>query len=98
MNGQFAAIGFERVGYSGTAKLNAVVGDTVAAAHLPRFTPHAIRKTLALFGDDICATLEERKAWSMNLGHEHLTTMANNYIPVSRERQGELIRKLSGHS
>ncbi|MEL6608906.1 MAG: site-specific integrase [Pseudomonadota bacterium] len=96
VDGQFVATGFAREGYSGTAKLKEIIGDSFSAAHLPRFTPHAFRKTLALFGDVVCSTLEERKAWSMNLGHEHLTTMANNYMPVSRERQGELIRKLSG--
>lgn len=58
------------------------------------FTPHSFRKTLAVFGDQVCETMEQRKAWSMNLGHEHLATTVNSYIPVSRERQGDLMKGL----
>lgn len=90
----FAATGFEREGYAGSAKINAIIGDAFAAVQLHRFTPHAFRKTLALLGSNVCTTPEELKAWSMNLGHEHLATMVNSYIPISRERQGELLKTL----
>ena len=34
------------------------------------------------------------KAWSRNLGHEHLATTVNSYIPVTRERQRELLERM----
>jgi hypothetical protein len=40
--------------------------------------------------------MEDRKAWSQNLGHEHLATTVSAYMPVPRERQGELLR-IMGH-
>jgi len=49
---------------------------------------------VAKFGDEICGSMEELKAWSMNLGHEHLATTVNSYIPVSRERQAALLRSM----
>jgi hypothetical protein len=31
----------------------------------------------------------------MNLGHEHVATTVDSYIPMSRERQGEIVRGLN---
>lgn len=39
--------------------------------------------------------MEEWKAWSMNLEHENMTTTFNSYLPVSQERQMELIARMS---
>ena len=67
------------------------VVDDVTRECLPEYTPHSFRKTLAKQGDEVCNSMEQLKAWSMNLGHEHLATTVNSYIPVSRERQAELL-------
>ena len=96
-HGSFARIGFARSGYANTGKLNGIIRDAFARVQLPQFTPHAFRKTLAIYGDGLCRTREQFKAWSMNLGHEHMATTIDSYIPVSRDRQGELIRSL-GHA
>lgn len=64
----------------------------VAAVLMPQYTPHSLRKTLVKFGDEKCTTMEEWKAWPMNLGHENMATTFNSYLPVSPERQMELIR------
>lgn len=95
VNGSFTKIGFAREGYANGGKLNAIIRAAFARVHMREFTPHAFRKTLARFGDSICQSLEQRKAWSMNLGHEHLATTIDSYIPVSRNRQGELMKGLS---
>ncbi len=91
---RFEKIGLSRAGYSSGAPLNAIIKEAFRRVQMQPFTPHAFRKTLALYGDEICARMEQRKAWSMNLGHEHMATTVNSYIPVSKERQGELIRGL----
>lgn len=93
-NGAFVRTGFSRQPYSSAAKLNKIVRGAFAAVQMPEYTPHSFRKTLAKFGDEICTTLEQLKAWSLNLGHEKLATTINSYIPVSRERQAEVLRHL----
>lgn len=46
---------------------------------LPYFNPHALRKTLALMGNDLCKNAKQRKAWSQNLGHENIATTDQYY-------------------
>jgi hypothetical protein len=52
------------------------------------------RKTLALLGGDLCETAEHYKAWSQNLGHDHVLTTFTSYGDVSGYRQAEIIRNL----
>ncbi|MEJ6388824.1 hypothetical protein [Gymnodinialimonas ulvae] len=92
---RFAKVGFAREGYSSGAPLNAIIKAAFRRVQMPPFTPHAFRKTLVRYGDGICRSMEQHKAWSMNLGHAHLATTTNSYLPVSRERQGEVISGMS---
>lgn len=94
-NSKFAKTGLAREVYSGGGKFNAIIRQAFARAHMPDFTPHAFRKTLAVHCDHISKTREEFKALSMNLGHEHVATTVDSYIPMSRERQGEIVRGLN---
>jgi hypothetical protein len=48
-----------------------------------------------MLSDRLCDTREQRKAWSQNLGHEHLATTIVAYMLVSRERRGELLRMMN---
>lgn len=59
------------------------------------FNPHSLRKTLALFGQQVCKSREEYKAWSQNLGHEGVLTTFLNYGAVSTGRQSEIMRQLA---
>ena len=93
-NGAFVRAGLSRTPYSTSAKLNQIIRGAFAAVQMPEYTPHSLRKTLATYGDKVCTTMEERKAWSMNLGHEHVATTINSYIPVSRERQAEILERM----
>lgn len=65
-----------------------------AAAGLPYYSPHSIRRTLALLGQRICHTPEALKAWSQNLGHEDVLTTFKSYGAVSYTRQAEIIGSL----
>ena len=89
---RFTRLGLSREPYANAQTIRAVVRGAFAAVGLPEYTPHSFRKTLAMLGDKFCQTMEQRKAWSRNLGHEHLATTVSAYMPVSRERQGELLR------
>ena len=48
-----------------------------------------------MLGDKLCERLEQQKAWSQNLGHENFGMTVSEYMPVSRERQGELLQHLA---
>jgi len=95
VNGRFVANGFEREPYANSQIINMVVGAAFTNSGQPVFAPHSIRRTLAMWGDRICTTMEQRKAWSQNLGHESLSTTISAYMPVNRERQGELLKSLT---
>ena len=90
----FEVAGLSREPYSNAAKLNQTIRNAFALVQLPEFTPHSFRKTLALYANEVCTTLEEHKAWSMNFGHENIATTVNAYMPVDRNRQRDLIRAL----
>ena len=77
--------GLSRQPYANAQPVVAVI-RSVSGRGPARYTPHSFRKTLAMLGDKLC-TMEQRKAWSQNLGHEHLATTISAYMPVTRERQ-----------
>lgn len=52
-----------------------------------RYSPHAARHTLVHLGDQICRTSEERKAWSLNLGHSSEAVTWTHYGKVNDERK-----------
>lgn len=49
-------------------------------------TPHSARHTLKALGARICRTQEERKAWSMNLGHDDDQITERYYGKMSQEQ------------
>jgi integrase len=93
-DGRFTRVGLSREPHANSQTIRAVIKWAFASAGLPEYTPHSFRKTLAMLGDKLCEKMEQRKAWSQNLGHEHLATTISAYMPVSRERQAELLRSL----
>jgi integrase len=93
--GGFENLGLSRSGYSSGSKLNQIIRSAFAMVQLPEFTPHSFRKTLVHYGDQICATREEFKAWSLNLGHDSVVTTVESYLPVTKQRQAELIKGMS---
>lgn len=91
----FTNLGLAREGYANAAKLNMIIRGAFAAVQMPEYTPHSFRKTLTQLGSELTKTPEEFKAWSLNLGHEKLTTTFNSYMPITTERQMDLIREIT---
>lgn len=92
--GGFSVLGLSRDNYTNGTKINAVIRDAFRVVQMPEYTAHSFRKTLVHFGNERCDNLEQMKAWSMNLGHENLGTTISANMPVSAQRQGELIKSL----
>jgi integrase/recombinase XerD len=93
-NREFAVAGLEREHWSSAAPIRAIFAAAFVSAGLPYYHPHSFRKTLVRLGENICRTPEEFKAWSQNLGHEHVLTTFTSYGGVSRHRQAEIMRDL----
>jgi integrase/recombinase XerD len=94
-----AGKGFQTTGLTGEIYANAnAFRQTIKAAFvdagLQQFVPHSFRKTLVKYGDKVCTTREQFKAWSMNLGHDSIDTTLTSYLQISVDRQGELIKAM----
>ena len=91
---QFRATGLARKHWRTASPIREIFRKAFENAELPYFNPHSFRKTLSRLGEQICQTPEEFKAWSQNLGHEHVMTTFTSYGQVAGHRQGEIIRNL----
>ncbi len=94
-NQQFRASGLARVHWSTASPIREIFRKAFEQAGLPYFNPHSFRKTLARLGERVCRTPEEFKAWSQNLGHEHVLTTFTSYGNVAPDRQSEVMRAFS---
>lgn len=90
--GGFAVIGLKRTPYADAGAIREAIKAAFTAAGLPAFAPHSFRKTLVRWGEHTYPTREGFKAFSQNIGHDSIITTVSAYMPVSQERQGELIR------
>lgn len=91
---QFEAVGLARKHWSNAGPIRSIFKGAFTQAGFGYFNPHSFRKTLALLGGARCKTPEEYKAWSQNLGHEHVLTTFSSYGGVNSHRQAEIIRSL----
>jgi hypothetical protein len=66
--GSFTAHGLSREHWTSAQAMRGVVKLAFQSLGMLGFGPHSFRKTLARFGQRICATPEEMKAWSQNWG------------------------------
>jgi integrase len=90
----FEAVGLARQHWRSAAPIRSIFRNAFVGANLPYFNPHSFRRTLVTFGEAICHTPEEFKAWSQNLGHEGVLTTLYSYGEVACQRQGEIIRSV----
>ena len=95
INGKFVFKELSREPYSNGAKINATIRQAFANVQLQEYTPHSLRKTLGLLLSELKLPIEAQKAWSLNMGHENFVTTVNSYLPVTEQRQAELIKGLS---
>lgn len=96
--GGFANLGLSRECYTSSAKFNKVLKASFQMVQMPAYTPHSLRKTLTLLMNEKCKTPEQVKAWSMNYGHESVTTTLTSYLPMSVERQGQVMKEMGKHT
>ncbi len=66
---------------------------TASEGRPTRYTPHSARHCLAQLGDRLCRTVEQRKAWSLNFGHENEGITWKHYGNVSATRKAEIFEE-----
>lgn len=92
-DGNFAPMGLRRGDcWQGAGPVRQIFRAAFEAAGLPYFNPHSLRDTLVQLGEQVCASPEQFKAWSQNLGHDRVRTTLTSYGTVAPHRQAELIR------
>lgn len=94
-SGAFEVTGLDRKNWRNAGAIRRIFRKAFEDAGLPYFNPHCFRNTLTQLGEKLCPTPEAFKAWSQNLGHEHVLTTFTSYGPVARERQAEILNGLS---
>ncbi|MDG1182662.1 MAG: site-specific integrase [Tateyamaria sp.] len=92
--GGFQKVGLSREPFATTTPLNKSIRNAFAMVQLPQYTPHAFRTTLIKMANDRCATVEEFKAWGMNIGHENMAVTMGSYLPIPNQRKEDLIKKM----
>lgn len=93
--GLFGVLGLLRSHWSNAGPIRKIFRQAFESTGLPYFNPHSFRKALGQIGERQCRTPEEFKAWSQNLGHEHVLTTFTSYGAVSSHRQAEILGNLS---
>lgn len=94
--GGFQAAGLARKPWSNATAVRTIFKDAFQAAGLNYFPPHSFRHMLVLLAERICKTPQEMKAWSQNLGHEHMLTTLLNYGTLPDHHQAEIIGGMVG--
>jgi integrase len=87
-----------RVPWASAAPLRASLREACANAGVPYFFPHAIRKTIAVIGEQRALTPIELKAWSQNLGHRSVRTTLDNYGTLRDDQVAETIQAVGRRS
>lgn len=90
----FEAAGIERKCWTTAQPVRTIFKEAFEAVGLNYFKPHSVRKTLARYGQQICRSPAQFKAWSQNLGHSDVMTTFSSYGEVPANEQAELIRNL----
>jgi integrase len=93
--GLFQSAGLDRKHWRDAGAIRRIFRQAFEAADLPYFNPHSLRKTLTILGERRCETPEQFKAWSQNLGHEHVLTTFTSYGAVPSPRQAEIMNDLA---
>lgn len=96
--GVFAANGLAREGWTTAEPVRKLFRCAFEGAGLRYHHPHSFRHTLARLGQQVCQTPEHWRAWSQNLGHEHIMTTWNAYGQLPEHRQQEILQNLSAPS
>ena len=70
------------------ACISTIIRAAFSPMQVPEYTPHAFRKTLTHYGNEVYKTPDAFKAWSMNPGHENVATTISSTARHDRTADG----------
>jgi len=88
---RFVWEGLTKEHWANAGPVRKIFKDAFMAAGFTYRSPHRVRNTLMAHAFDLGLSGKELKAWSQNLGHEHLLTSMNCYAKLSHEEQRRTI-------
>jgi integrase len=94
-SGYFQNVGLDRRHWKSATAIRAIFRTAFENAGLRYFNPHSFRDALVMLGQQNCNTPEEFKAWSQNLGHDHVLTTFTSYGNVSQDRQAQILHRFA---
>lgn len=92
---KFAPVGLDRAHWANAHPVRAIFKAAFERAGLAYYNPHSFRDTLVHLAYDLGLDAEKMKAWSQNIGHEHILTTFSSYGSIPARRQAEIIRGLA---
>ena len=90
----FEVDGLLRKHWRDAAPIRRIFKRAFTRAGLPYVNPHSLRNTLVTLGERLCTSAETFKAWSQNLGHEHVLTTFTSYGTVTDHRRAQIFDQL----
>lgn len=90
---RFENAGLDRASYATGEPLRRVFRDAFEAVGIHPYHPHTFRHMIATHYAKLGVDTGTAKAISQSLGHEHLGTMMQTYVRLSRAEQSELVKK-----
>ncbi len=92
---KFTPVGLDRAHWANAHPVRTLFKAAFERAGLPYYNPHAFRDTLVHLAYDLGLDAEKMKAWSQNIGHEHILTTFSSYGSIPAHRQAAIIKGLS---
>jgi integrase/recombinase XerD len=87
---QFEVMGLSREHWADASAVRGIFKTAFAAAGLPYYNPHSFRKMLAVWALEHC-TQFQFKAFSQNIGHNHVITTYNSYGNLNEHKRHSVI-------
>ena len=94
-NAQFTPIGLSKLRWAKAQPMRKIFRKAFAANGMQYYNPHSFRHTLTALAYKLKLNPLQMKAWSQNLGHEHLDTTFNSYGHLSPNAQRDAMYGLS---
>ncbi len=92
---EFAAVSLAREPWANANPVRTLFRQAFGRAGLPYFNPHSFRNTLVQLAYELKLNAEQIKAWSQNLGHDHILTTLVSYGELPAFRQAEIFAELA---
>lgn len=90
----FQPDGLEPACWANASPIRDIFKAAFEKAGLPYYSPHRFRDTLVHYGQEICKTPEEFKAWSQSLGHSSPLTTFTSYGSIDPHKQGKILKQI----